>query len=65
MSPNTCTWLGAPARSAAWVIARASTASKNAALLEIAATIEKREAHILEENAAGDVTPRRPISPWR
>ena len=40
------------ARSAARVIARASTASKNAALLEIAATIEKREAHILEENAA-------------
>ena len=35
------------------MIARASTASKNAALLEIAATtIEKREAHILEENAA-------------
>ncbi len=44
--------VGRSARSAARVIARASTATKNAALLEIAATIEKREAHILEENAA-------------
>ena len=44
--------VGRSARSAARVVARASTASKNAALLEIAATIEKREAHILEENAA-------------
>ena len=59
---------------------RASTASKNAALLEIAATIEKREAHILEENAAdvrdakkADLTPalidrltptRSPLLPW-
>ena len=44
--------VGRSARSAARVIARASAAAKNTALLEIAATIEKREAHILEENAA-------------
>lgn len=43
--------VGRSARSAARVIARASTASKNEALLAIADTILKREAHILDENA--------------
>ncbi|TAG01629.1 MAG: glutamate-5-semialdehyde dehydrogenase [Betaproteobacteria bacterium] len=44
--------VGRSARSAARTIARASTAQKNSALLEIADTIIKRESHILEENAA-------------
>jgi glutamate-5-semialdehyde dehydrogenase len=44
--------VGRSARSAARTIARASTAQKNNALLEIADTIVKRETHILEENAA-------------
>ena len=43
--------VGRSARSAARVIARASTASKNEALLAISDTILKREAHILDENA--------------
>ena len=43
--------VGRSARSAARVIARASTASKNDALLAIADTLIKREAHILDENA--------------
>ena len=43
--------VGRSARSVARVIARASTASKNEALLAIADTILKREAHILDENA--------------
>jgi len=43
--------VGRSARSASRVIARASTASKNEALLAIADTILKREAHILDENA--------------
>ena len=43
--------VGRSARSASRVIARASTASKNDALLAIADTILKREAHILDENA--------------
>ena len=42
--------VGRSARSASRVIARASTASKNEALLAIADTLLKREAHILEEN---------------
>jgi glutamate-5-semialdehyde dehydrogenase len=44
--------VGRSARSAARVIARASTAQKNSALLETADTLIKRDAHILEENAA-------------
>jgi glutamate-5-semialdehyde dehydrogenase len=44
--------VGRSARSAARVIARASTAQKNSALLETAETLIKRDAHILEENAA-------------
>lgn len=44
--------LGRSARVASRVAARASTAQKNEALVEIAAALEKREAHILEENAA-------------
>ena len=43
--------VGRSARSAARVIARASSASKNEALLGIADTLIKREAHILDENA--------------
>jgi glutamate-5-semialdehyde dehydrogenase len=43
--------VGRSARSASRVIARASTASKNEALLAIADTLIKREAHILDENA--------------
>ena len=43
--------VGRSARTASRVIARASTASKNEALLAIADTILKREAHILDENA--------------
>ena len=43
--------VGRSARSASRVIARASTASKNEALLAIADTVLKREAHILDENA--------------
>ena len=44
--------VGRAARSASRVIARSSTAARNDALLAIADTISKREAHILEENAA-------------
>ncbi len=44
--------IGRSARSASRVIARASTASKNEALLAIADTILKRETHLLDENAA-------------
>ncbi len=44
--------VGRSARSASRIIARTSTASKNDALLAIADTILKREAHILDENAA-------------
>lgn len=44
--------LGRSARAASRAISRASTAQKNAALAEIAESLEKREAHILEENAA-------------
>jgi glutamate-5-semialdehyde dehydrogenase len=44
--------VGRSARAASRVIARASTAQKNAALLETAETLLKRDAHILEENAA-------------
>ncbi len=43
--------VGRSARSASRAIARASTASKNEALLAIADLILKREAHILDENA--------------
>ena len=43
--------VGRSARSASRVIARATTASKNEALLAIADIILKREAHILDENA--------------
>ncbi len=42
--------IGRSARSASRVIAQASTASKNDALLAIADTLLKREAHILDEN---------------
>ncbi|TAG81133.1 MAG: glutamate-5-semialdehyde dehydrogenase [Betaproteobacteria bacterium] len=44
--------LGRSARVASRAAARARTAQKNEALVEIAAALEKREAHILEENAA-------------
>jgi len=44
--------VGRAARGASRVIARSSTAARNDALLAIADTISKREAHILEENAA-------------
>jgi len=44
--------VGRGARSASRQIARASTATKNEALLAIADTLIKRDAHILEENAA-------------
>jgi glutamate-5-semialdehyde dehydrogenase len=44
--------VGRSARDASRVIARASTAQKNAALLETAETLAKRDSHILEENAA-------------
>ena len=44
--------VGRSARTASRQIARASTASKNEALLAIADTLIKRDAHILEENAA-------------
>lgn len=44
--------LGRSARAASRTAARASTAQKNEALSEIASALEKREAHILEENAA-------------
>ena len=44
--------VGRAARSASRVIARSSTAARNDALLAIADTVSKREAHILEENAA-------------
>jgi glutamate-5-semialdehyde dehydrogenase len=44
--------VGRSARSASRQIARATTASKNEALLAIADTLIKRDAHILEENAA-------------
>jgi glutamate-5-semialdehyde dehydrogenase len=44
--------VGRSARDASRVIARASTAQKNAALLETAETLTKRDSHILEENAA-------------
>ena len=43
--------VGRSARSASRVIARATTASKNEALLAIADTLIKREVHILDENA--------------
>ncbi len=43
--------VGRAARGASRVIARSSTAARNDALLAIADTISKREAHILEENA--------------
>ena len=44
--------VGRAARAASRVIARSSAAARNEALLAIADTILKREAHILEENAA-------------
>ncbi len=44
--------VGRGARAASRQIARASTATKNEALLAIADTLIKRDAHILEENAA-------------
>jgi glutamate-5-semialdehyde dehydrogenase len=44
--------VGRAARGASRVIARSPTAVRNDALLAIAETISKREAHILEENAA-------------
>ena len=44
--------VGRSARAASRQIARASTATKNEALLAIADTLIKRDAHILEENAA-------------
>ncbi len=44
--------VGRAARSASRVIARAATATRNDALLAIGDTIARREAHILEENAA-------------
>ena len=44
--------VGRSARTASRQIARASTATKNEALLAIADTLIKRDAHILEENAA-------------
>jgi glutamate-5-semialdehyde dehydrogenase len=44
--------VGRSARAASRTIARTSTAQKNSALLETAEALEKREAHILEENAA-------------
>ena len=44
--------VGRSARLASRVIARASSASKNEALLAIADTLIKRETHILDENAA-------------
>jgi glutamate-5-semialdehyde dehydrogenase len=44
--------VGRSARAASRQIARASTATKNEALLAIADTLVKRDAHILEENAA-------------
>jgi glutamate-5-semialdehyde dehydrogenase len=44
--------LGRSARAASRAAARASTLQKNEALAEIAAALEKRESHILEENAA-------------
>ncbi len=44
--------VGRSARAASRAIARASTAQKNAALFETAIALEKRDAHILEENAA-------------
>ena len=43
--------VGRSARSASRVIAHATTASKNEALLAIADTLIKREVHILDENA--------------
>ncbi len=43
--------VGRAARAASRVIARSSTSARNDALLSIADTISKREAHILEENA--------------
>ncbi len=42
--------VGRSARVASKIVARASTASKNEALLAIADTLIKREAHILDEN---------------
>jgi glutamate-5-semialdehyde dehydrogenase len=44
--------VGRSARAAARTIARAPTSQKNNALLETAEALEKREAHILEENGA-------------
>ena len=44
--------VGRAARTASRQISRASTATKNEALLAIADTLIKRDAHILEENAA-------------
>lgn len=44
--------VGRSARNASRVIARASTAQKNAALLETADTLTNRDSHILSENAA-------------
>ena len=44
--------VGRSARAASRQIARASTATKNEALFAIADTLIKRDAHILEENAA-------------
>ena len=44
--------VGRAARAASRVAARSTTAARNDALLAIADTILKREAHILEENAA-------------
>ncbi len=44
--------VGRSARAASRTIARASTAQKNMALIETAVALEKREAHIIEENAA-------------
>lgn len=44
--------VGRAARAASRVIARSSAAARNEALFAIADTILKREAHILEENAA-------------
>ena len=43
--------IGAAARAASREVARASTATKNAALQEIAEVLVAREAHILEQNA--------------
>jgi glutamate-5-semialdehyde dehydrogenase len=44
--------VGRAARAASRVVARSSTAARNDALLAIADTLLKREAHLLEENAA-------------